>query len=181
MTATLPTVTLLPGPVKAAPQFMAIANLMFVLAPRKVIVRLPTVIFLPKDATAPEQFMEIVRPTAARARPKAAADPVMPGALTVVSAPVKNMELVPLFKNVRLDIQQHIKAYQTAVQREVRAGHLHPMAVPRAKSADSVRQNHALCLQQHMLTATASRIISGLPLTVNTPEMNLAACVTEED
>ena len=95
-TATLPTVILLPRPAKAEPQSMGLVNPMFVRVPRKVIVRLPTVIFLPKDATAPEQFMEIVRPTAARARPKAAADPVMPGALTVVSAPGKNMGLVRL-------------------------------------------------------------------------------------
>ena len=53
VTATLPTVTLLPGPVKAVQQFMGLVNPMFVLVPRKVIVRLPTVIFLPQTAKVP--------------------------------------------------------------------------------------------------------------------------------
>ena len=133
MTATLPTVTLLPGPVKAVQQFMGLVNPMFVLVPRKVIVRLPTVIFLPKDATAPEQFMEIVRPTAARARPKAAADPVMPGALTVVSAPGKNMGLVRLriAKPLLPAKVQVLPMYPTAVSLPARltvANHLYILA-----------------------------------------------------
>ena len=61
--------------------------------------------------------LPVIRPMAIAGRPTAA------------SALGLDMELVPLFKNVRLDIQQHIKAYQTAVQREVRAGHLHLTAV----------------------------------------------------
>ena len=53
VTATLPTATLLPRPVKAAPQSMASAKPMFVRVPRKVIVRLPTAIFLLQTAKVP--------------------------------------------------------------------------------------------------------------------------------
>ena len=53
VTATLPTVTLLPRPAKAEPQSMGLVNPMFVLVPRKVIVIQLTAIFLLQTAKVP--------------------------------------------------------------------------------------------------------------------------------